>query len=104
TLDFWLIVVMCAYGIELCLSFFPIPARYTLSWYGGKVFSLLSSSIVLLALLYEITALYTRLQNALRTARQADRAKSSFLSAASHDLRQPLQALSLLQRALKPRI
>ena len=104
TLDFWLIVVMCAYGIELCLSFFPIPARYTLSWYGGKVFSLLSSSIVLLALLYEITALYTRLQNALRTAKQADRAKSSFLSAASHDLRQPLQALSLLQRALKPRI
>ena len=104
TLDFWLIVVMCAYGIEICLSFFPIPARYTLNWYAGKVFSLLSSSIVLLALLYEITALYTRLQDALRAAKQADRAKSSFLSAASHDLRQPLQALSLLHRALKPRI
>ena len=104
TLDFWLIVVMCAYGIEIVLSFFPIPARYTVNWYAGKVFSLLSSSIVLLALLYEVTALYTRLQNALRTAKQADRAKSGFLSAASHDLRQPLQALSLLHRALKPRI
>ena len=95
-------VVMCAYGIEMCLSFFPVPARYTLNWYAGKVLSLLSSSIVLLALLYEITALYTRLQDALRAAKQADRAKSSFLSAASHDLRQPLQTLNLLQRALKP--
>ena len=104
TLDFWLMVVMCAYGIEIFLSFFPIPARYTLNWYAGKVFSLLSSSIVLLALLYEITALYTRLQDALRAAKQADRAKSSFLSAASHDLRQPLQTLNLLHRALKPRI
>ena len=104
TLDFWLMVVMCAYGIEMCLSFFPVPARYTLNWYAGKVFSLLSSSIVLLALLYEITALYTRLQDALRAAKQADHAKSSFLSAASHDLRQPLQTLNLLQRALKPRI
>jgi K+-sensing histidine kinase KdpD len=37
-------------------------------------------------------------------AKQADRAKTSFLSAASHDLRQPLQTLSLLHRALKPRI
>ena len=104
TLDFCLIVAMCAYGIEICLSFFPSPGRYTLNWYAGKDFSLLSSSVVLIALLYEITALYTRLQDALRAAKQANRAKSSFLSAASHDLRQPLQTLSLLHRALKPRI
>jgi signal transduction histidine kinase len=95
---------MCAYGIEICLSFFPIPARYTLNWYAGKLFSLLSSSVVLFALLYEITALYTRLQDALRAAKQADRAKSAFLSAASHDLRQPLQTITLLHRVLKPRI
>jgi hypothetical protein len=104
TLDFCLIIAMCAYGIEIFLSFFPFPARYTLNWYAGKNFSLLSGSVVLFALLYEITALYTRLQDALRAAKQANRAKSSFLSAASHDLRQPLQTLSLLHRALKPRI
>jgi len=45
-----------------------------------------------------------RLQDALRAAQQANHAKSSFLAAASHDLRQPLQSLSLLQRALKPYI
>jgi PAS domain S-box-containing protein len=39
---------------------------------------------------------------AWKTAEEADRAKSSFLAAASHDLRQPLQTLKLLQAALEP--
>jgi signal transduction histidine kinase/ActR/RegA family two-component response regulator len=43
-----------------------------------------------------------RLQDAWKTAEEADRAKSSFLAAASHDLRQPLQTLKLLQAALEP--
>lgn len=50
-----------------------------------------------------------RLQDALRagqaaweSAELADRAKSSFLAAASHDLRQPLQTLRLLHAALEP--
>lgn len=50
-----------------------------------------------------------RLQDALRagqaareSAELADRAKSSFLAAASHDLRQPLQTLRFLHAALEP--
>jgi len=39
---------------------------------------------------------------AWKSAEFADRAKSSFLAAASHDLRQPLQTLKLLQAALGP--
>ena len=39
---------------------------------------------------------------ARKTAEMADRAKSSFLAAASHDLRQPLQTMKLLQAALEP--
>jgi signal transduction histidine kinase/ActR/RegA family two-component response regulator len=44
----------------------------------------------------------SQLQDALRAAELADRAKSSFLAAASHDLRQPLQTLRFLKGALEP--
>jgi PAS domain S-box-containing protein len=39
-----------------------------------------------------------------KAAENADRAKSAFLAAASHDLRQPLQSLTLLANALKPHL
>lgn len=41
---------------------------------------------------------------ARKAAEVADRAKSAFLAAASHDLRQPLQAVKLLQEALARRV
>ena len=46
----------------------------------------------------------SELAAAQSAAESANRAKSGFLAAASHDLRQPLQTLNLLQRALKPHI
>ena len=39
-----------------------------------------------------------------KTAEQANRAKSAFLAAASHDLRQPLQAMKILQGTLAQQI
>src|SRR5882757_3009775 len=51
-LDLWLMVVMCAYLAEIS---FP---RFSIGWYAGRVFGLLSGSLVLFVLLYEITFLY----------------------------------------------
>src|SRR6516165_4884850 len=56
-LDLWLMVVMCAYLIEVCLISFPVPVRYSIGWYAGQVFGLVSGSLVLFVLLYEITML-----------------------------------------------
>ncbi|MGY2901526.1 ATP-binding protein [Bradyrhizobium sp. URHC0002] len=44
------------------------------------------------------------ISRAWRSAELADRAKSSFLSAASHDLRQPMQTLRFLQASLEPHL
>ena len=59
-------------------------------------------ALVLAALFSERRLHETAILLAWKSAELADRAKSSFLAAASHDLRQPLQTLKLLQAALEP--
>ncbi|MGD9712615.1 MAG: MASE1 domain-containing protein [Thermomicrobiales bacterium] len=51
-----------------------------------------------------LTERQEQLQSALEAAERADRAKTTFLAAASHDLRQPLQTLNLLQASLNRRV
>ncbi|MGZ5079937.1 MAG: ATP-binding protein [Usitatibacter sp.] len=51
----------------------------------------------------ELMASEHRLQQALQVAEHASRAKTHFLAAASHDLRQPLHALTFLTAALDMR-
>jgi light-regulated signal transduction histidine kinase (bacteriophytochrome) len=58
-------VVMCAYVIEICLISFPVPVRFSVGWYAGRVFGVLSGSLVLFVLLYEITKLYAQLVRAV---------------------------------------
>jgi PAS domain S-box-containing protein len=64
TLDLWLMVVMCAFVMEIVLISFPVAARYTVGWYGGRICGAVSGSLLLFVLLYEITTVYARLQNA----------------------------------------
>jgi signal transduction histidine kinase/CheY-like chemotaxis protein len=67
--------------------------------FGGLVLAALFSE----RRLHEQTLLQRekRLEEALRATELANRSKSSFLAAASHDLRQPLQTLRFLHRALE---
>ena len=60
-LDLWLMVVMFAYVTEFFLISYPVPARFSVGFYAGKVCSLLSGSLVLFVLLYEITRLYAQM-------------------------------------------
>ncbi len=53
------------------------------------------------SLLHELREREEALAEALGKAEQANRAKSRFLATASHDLRQPLQALRLFSEALR---
>jgi signal transduction histidine kinase len=96
-LDLFLMVVLCAYLIEIPPHYFPFPARYSTGWYAVRVTSLLSSSIVLIVLLYEITALYGGLLGAMLRQRREREARlmtgDAVAASIAHEVRQPLTAM-----------
>jgi signal transduction histidine kinase len=96
-LDLWLMVVVCAYAIEIYLVAFPGLARFSAGWYAGRVFGFVSSSLVLFVLLYEITTLYAQLLRAVlaqRREREARLMTGDAVSASiAHEIKQPLSGM-----------
>jgi branched-chain amino acid transport system permease protein len=60
--------------------------------------------LVLLAIPWYVSLLLSRLHAARAEAEAANAAKTKFLAAASHDLRQPMQALSMYASVLEARV
>jgi len=96
-LDLWLMVVMCLYLIEVPLSYYPAPTRFSLGWYTVRLIGFLSSATVLSVLLYEITTLYARLLGAVHGQRRERQARlmtgDAVAASIAHELRQPLTAM-----------
>jgi signal transduction histidine kinase len=96
-LDLWLMVVMCLYLVEVPLSYYPAPVRFSTGWYSVRVVGFLSSSLVLAVLLYEITTLYARLLGAVRGQRREREARlltgDAVAASMAHEMRQPLTAM-----------
>jgi signal transduction histidine kinase len=90
-LDLWLMVVMCAYAVEIS---FP---RFSAGWYTARVIGLLSSSLVLFVLLYEITTLYARLLRAVLAQRREREARlltgDAVAAQIAHEVKQPLSGM-----------
>jgi signal transduction histidine kinase len=97
-LDLWLTVVMCTYVIEILLIEFPVPGRFSIGWYAGRVFGLLASSLVLIVLLSEITTLYTRLLHAVFTQQREREARlmtgNAVAAMIAHEVKQPLAGMT----------
>src|SRR5215203_627707 len=96
-LDLFLMVVLCAYLIEVPPHYYPVPGRFSTGWYAVRVTSLLSSSIVLVVLLYEITALYGALLRAVLRQRREREARlmtgDAVAASIAHEVKQPLTAM-----------
>jgi signal transduction histidine kinase len=96
-LDLWLMVVVCAYAIEIYLSAFVGPARFSAGWIAARIFGFVSSILVLFVLLHEITMLYRQLLRAIsaqRLEREARLVTGDALTAAmAHEINQPLSAM-----------
>jgi signal transduction histidine kinase len=90
-LDLWLIVVMCAYVVEVS---FP---RFSFGWYAGRACGVVSGSLVLVVLLYEISTLYARLLRAVHAQRREREARlitgDAVAAAIAHEVKQPLSGM-----------
>jgi signal transduction histidine kinase len=95
-LDLWLLVVLWAWLIETVLLS-TTSDRFSLVWYAGRMYGLLSSSFVLLVLLSETTMLYARLALSVLAQRREREARLMTLDAMSaaiaHEIKQPLGAI-----------
>jgi signal transduction histidine kinase len=96
-LDLWLMVVVCAYAIEIYLVSFPGLARFSAGWYAGRVFGFVSSSLLLFVLMYEITTLYAQLLRAVLAQRREREARlmtgDAVTASIAHEVKQPLTAI-----------
>jgi signal transduction histidine kinase len=96
-LDLFLMVVLCAYLIEIPPHYYPAPIRFSTGWYAVRVTGFLSSSIVLIVLLYEISALYGALLGAVLGQRREREARlmtgDAVAAIIAHEVRQPLTAM-----------
>ena len=96
-LDLFLMVVLCAYLIEIPPHYYPAPARFSTGWYAVRITGFISSSIVLVVLLYEISALYGGLLDAVLGRRREREARlmtgNTVAASIAHEVRQPLTAM-----------
>jgi signal transduction histidine kinase len=95
-LDLWLMVVLCAQVIEICLSSF-FWTRFSIGWYVGRACGLLSGSLVLIVLLYETTRLYAQLLGVVLVQRREREARlvtaDTMTATIAHEVKQPLAGI-----------
>lgn len=110
-LDEWLMVALSAILIEVALASILSGNRYTVSWYAGRFYQLVTATVVMAVLLVELTTLYANVARAnmllqqerlsLERAVQAQRRErearlmtgDAVAASIAHEIRQPLTAM-----------
>ncbi len=110
-LDEWLMVALCALLIEVALASVLSGDRYTVSWYAGRFYQLVTATVVMAVLLVEMTTLYADiarsnmllqherllLERAVQAQRREREARlmtgDAVAASIAHEVRQPLTAM-----------
>ena len=110
-LDQWLIVALCALLLEVALASVLSSGRYTLSWYAGRFYQLVTATVVMVVLIAEMARLYAglarsnatlqhermRLQRAFDAQRRERDARlmtgDAVAATIAHEVKQPLAAM-----------
>ena len=98
-LDLWLAVAMVATVAEQAVVSLFITSRFSVGFYSSRMFSVVVSTIVLIALLADAMKLYARLSHANVTLQRERESKLTNVEAAvaaiTHEIRQPLTVISV---------
>jgi PAS domain S-box-containing protein len=70
-LDLWLMVVMSAWLLDIALSAVFNAGRFDLGFYAGRIYGLLAATVVLVALLLDMGAVYARLARRFAAGQEA---------------------------------
>jgi signal transduction histidine kinase len=110
-LDQWLVVALCALLLEVALASVLSAGRYNLAWYAGRLYQLVTATVVMVVLLSEMARLYaglTRsnamlqherilLQRAIDAQRRERDARlitgDAVAATIAHEVKQPLAAM-----------
>jgi signal transduction histidine kinase/ActR/RegA family two-component response regulator len=87
-LDIWLMVTMCAWVFDIALSAMLNERRFDLGFYVGRIYGLMAASFVLLVLLLETRALFSRLAASLERRNTALRESEERLTHLNETLEQ----------------
>jgi signal transduction histidine kinase len=97
-LDYWLMLVIWSLILEEILIALLSDARFSFGFYAGRVFSLITSLIVLVLLLAETTKLHARLARSYQLLESERESKLMNIDAVAasiaHEVRQPLTAIA----------
>ena len=103
-LDLWLMVVMCAWLLDIALSVVLNAGRFDLGFYAGRTYGFLAASFVLLVLLLETRALYAQLARSLDAERDAADRQARALQVANQFLQRSEDRLRVANETLEQRV
>jgi signal transduction histidine kinase len=96
-LDLWLMVVLCGSLANALVGWMLTPGRFSLAFYAGRSFLLLTATVVLIVLLTETMTLYARLMVSILAQRRERESRMMTMEALAasiaHELNQPLSAV-----------
>jgi signal transduction histidine kinase len=98
-LDLWLMVLCCAWLLELTVGTAFVTARFSVGWYASRVFAFVTTIFVLMVLLSETTSLYAHLALSVMRQRAASRERQismdTMAASIAHEVNQPLGSITL---------
>jgi signal transduction histidine kinase len=96
-LDMWLMVALVAFLIEIVLSAQIAGTRFSVGYYAGRIYSLITATIVLTTLLSQTTTLYADLAQSILRRRSTGEARlvamDTMAASIAHEINQPLTAM-----------